>query len=245
MLIIPAIDIREGKCVRLVQGKVEEETIYSEDPVEIAASWQEKGAPMLHLVDLDGAFTGKTENISIVKRIREEVSTPLQLGGGIRSLETIDEILSAGINRVVLGTAAVSNPKLVSEACAYYKDKVVVGVDNKGGNVAIEGWGTAVDKEVLEFTKELEDMGVKRVIYTDTQRDGTLRGIDMDSVKRYLESTSLKVIISGGIASTDNLKGLLQLNLGNLEGVILGKSLYSQKINIEEALKMAGNEYAG
>jgi len=245
VLVIPAVDIREEKCVRLVQGRIDRETVYSEDPVQMARMWEEEGAPMLHLVDLDGAFTGIPKNLPVVEKMREQVKVPLQLGGGVRSMEIIEKILSMDIDRVVLGTAAVSDSELVSRACSKFGERIVAAVDNKGGRVAVEGWESVADKDILEFVRDLRELGVKRVVYTDTRRDGTLSGPDIEGIKRFLEAAQLKVIVSGGIASVDDLRNLAGLNFSNLEGVIIGKSLYDGSIILREALEMVGSNNAG
>ncbi len=241
MLIIPAIDIRDGKCVRLVKGQLNQETVYSDRPEEMAKVWEERGAPMLHLVDLDGAFGGKSENLGAIARIREAVSIPLQLGGGIRSLEAMETILSMGVNRLILGTAAVEDPDLLQQAVRMFGDKIAVGVDNKEGKVAVEGWKSHASKGILDFALSLQDVGVSTVIYTDTSRDGTLIGLDIEGVTEFLRTVpDIQVIVSGGIAFLEDLKVLKQLSQSypNIEGVILGKSLYGKTILLEEALEI-------
>lgn len=243
MLIIPAIDIRNGKCVRLVKGRLEEETVYSDNPAQIAKTWEEKGAPMLHLVDLDGAFAGESKNLRVISEIRETVSIPLQLGGGIRTLAAIEKILDMGINRVILGTAAAGNPKLLEKALGKFRDRIIVGIDNKGGKVAVEGWKSHFPLEVLDFARSLEGLGVSRVVYTDTSRDGTLAGPNFEGITTFVRATpQMKVIVSGGIASIEDIKTLAKMakSFANIEGVIIGKSLYSKKIDLEEALKIGG-----
>ncbi|KUK10335.1 MAG: 1-(5-phosphoribosyl)-5-[(5-phosphoribosylamino)methylideneamino] imidazole-4-carboxamide isomerase [Clostridia bacterium 41_269] len=240
MLIIPAVDIRNGKCVRLVKGKVDQETVYSEDPVQVACSWSEAGASLLHLVDLDGAFAGMPKNIEIIKKIRERVSIPLQLGGGIRDLETISEILSLGVERVILGTAAVYNRKLVKDACSLFGERVLVGIDSRDRKVAVHGWEKVAQKDIIDFAEELEDIGVKRVIFTDTDRDGTLSGPNIETVRDFLSKVSLNVIVSGGISSIEDIRNLINLGYSNLEGIIIGRALYDGSINFKEALRLAG-----
>jgi phosphoribosylformimino-5-aminoimidazole carboxamide ribotide isomerase len=241
MLIIPAIDIRDGKCVRLVKGKLEQETVYSDRPEEIAKVWEAKGAPMLHLVDLDGAFGGEPKNLQVIARIREAVSVPLQLGGGIRNLEAMETILAMGVDRLILGTAAAEDAKLLQQAVDMFGDKVAVGVDNKEGKVAVEGWKSHSTKGVLDFALTLQHAGVSTVIYTDTSRDGTLIGPNIEGISKFLERVpDIQVIISGGIASLDDLKELKEMSLyyPNIEGVILGKSLYGKTIVLEDALEI-------
>jgi len=243
VLIIPAIDIRDGKCVRLVKGRLEEETVYSDNPAQMAKTWEAKGAQMLHLVDLDGAFSGESKNLQVIKAIRAAVSLPLQLGGGIRTMEAMERILEAGIDRIILGTAAAENPELLDQAVERFRDKVAVGVDNKEGKVAVEGWKSHSVQGVLDFVRSLEQRRVVRVIYTDTSRDGTLIGPNLAGIKEVLEAApKIRIIVSGGIANIDNIKALKEMSLKypNLEGVIIGKSLYSGTIVLEEALKIGG-----
>ena len=244
MLIIPAIDIRGGKCVRLVKGRLEEETVYSDNPAEIAQLWEEKGALMLHLVDLDGAFAGEPKNLPVIQAIRERVSVPLEVGGGIRTLEAVEGYLDMGIDRVILGTAAVSDPQLLESAVARFGERIAVGVDNKQGKVAVDGWKDMASSRVLDFVENITEKGVRRVIYTDTSRDGTLTGPDLEDIARFLEAASeLKIIVSGGISSIDDISELAQFALyyPNMEGVIIGKSLYSKSIELEKALEIGGS----
>lgn len=241
MLIIPAIDIRDGKCVRLVKGRLEEETVYSDNPAQMAQMWQSKGAPMLHLVDLDGAFAGEPKNLPVIRQIRESVSVPIQLGGGMRTLEIMEKAFDLGMDRLVLGTAAAADPEFLMEAVKKFQDKIAVGIDNKEGKVAVEGWKRHSSQGVLEFARSLERLGVTRLVYTDTSRDGTLVGPNLDGIAAFLEATpSMKVIISGGIAVISDIEALTEMSLSypNIEGVIIGKSLYSKTIELEEALKV-------
>ncbi|MDA8233448.1 MAG: 1-(5-phosphoribosyl)-5-[(5-phosphoribosylamino)methylideneamino]imidazole-4-carboxamide isomerase [Clostridia bacterium] len=238
MLLIPAIDLRGGKCVRLVEGKVENETIYSHEPVEQALKWQDKGARMLHLVDLDGAFAGRPKNLDVIKEIVRAVDIPVQLGGGIRTLETIEMLLEMGINRVILGSIAIYKPDLVKEACSRYADRVVVGIDAKDGLVAIEGWESTVDKTTVDLALEMKEAGVKRIIFTDTRRDGTLKGPNVESTKELAEKTGLKVVASGGVSSLDDIKALKEIEPLGVDSVILGKALYTGAVDLEEALRI-------
>ncbi|AVX19399.1 MAG: 1-(5-phosphoribosyl)-5-[(5-phosphoribosylamino)methylideneamino]imidazole-4-carboxamide isomerase [Bacillota bacterium] len=241
MLIIPAIDLREGKCVRLVEGKVENETIYSHDPVAVALGWQELGARMLHLVDLDGAFTGKPYNRTCIEAIVREVKIPVQLGGGIRSLETIEELLNLGVNRVILGTVAINQPALVREAIQRFgEEAIVVGIDAKDGLVAIEGWEATVEKTVGQLAREMVEIGVKRVVFTDVRRDGTLKGPNLDSIAALARESGLRVIASGGVATLADLQALKELESLGVEAVIVGKALYAGTVNLSEALEVCG-----
>jgi len=239
MLLIPAIDLREGKCVRLVEGKIENETVYSHEPVEQALKWQDKGAQMLHLVDLDGAFAGRPKNLDVIKEIIRAVHIPVQMGGGIRTLETVGMLLETGVQRVILGSIAIYKPELVKEACRRFEGRVVVGIDAKDGLVAIEGWESTVDKTIIELALEMKDAGVKRVIFTDTRRDGTLKGPNVESTRELAEKTGLKVVASGGVSSLDDIRKLKELEPVGVDSIILGKALYSGAIALEEALELA------
>lgn len=242
MLVIPAIDLREGKCVRLVEGRLDQETIYSNDPVAVAASWQAQGARMLHLVDLDGAFSGSPKNLDIIKEILDAVSIPVQVGGGIRNMQAVELLLEIGAARVILGTAAILKPELVSEACARYGDAVLVGIDGRNGRVAIEGWGLTVDKGTIELAGEMKSKGVKRVVFTDIRRDGTLQGPNLEATGELARATGLKVIASGGVSTADDLRLLKKLEPLGVDSVIMGKALYAGTVSISEALAIAAGE---
>lgn len=242
VLIIPAIDLKDGKCVRLYQGRKEEVTVFSRDPVAVAKGWEEAGAKLLHLVDLDGAFAGVPKNAQVIKQILKEVKIPVQLGGGIRNLETIERLLDQGVSRVILGTSAIMNPRLIEKACALYGERIVLGLDAKDGLVAIKGWEEQAPKTYLELAEEMEGLGVRRVIFTDIKRDGTLQGPNLESTRLLAEKTSLKVIASGGISSLEDIKNLLELEPYGVEGAIVGKALYTGSIRLEEALALAQRE---
>lgn len=238
MLIIPAIDLRNGKCVRLVEGKLENETIYSDDPVAQALAWQDKGAEFLHLVDLDGAFAGVPKNLEVIKAIVQAVDIPVQLGGGIRVMETIDVLLEAGLSRVILGTVAIKNPELVKSACAKYPGRIVVGIDSKDGLVAVEGWAEASTRTAVDLALEMKIYGVERIIYTDVSRDGTLQGPNLEATKQLAEATGMRVVASGGVSSLDDIRDLMAVEAVGVDAVILGKSIYTGAIELEEALEL-------
>jgi len=244
MLVIPAIDLREGKCVRLVEGRLDRETIYSNDPVAVAALWQAQGARMLHLVDLDGAFSGSPKNLDIIKEILDAVNIPVQVGGGIRNMQAVELLLELGATRVILGTAAILKPELVSEACARYGDAVLVGIDGRNGRVAIEGWGLTVDKGTIELAREMKSLGIKRVVFTDIRRDGTLQGPNLEATGELARATGLKVIASGGVSTADDLRLLKKLEPLGVDSVIMGKALYAGTVSITEALAIAAGEKA-
>ncbi|HHW43971.1 MAG TPA: 1-(5-phosphoribosyl)-5-[(5-phosphoribosylamino)methylideneamino] imidazole-4-carboxamide isomerase, partial [Desulfotomaculum sp.] len=191
MLIIPAVDLRAGKCVRLVEGRLDRETVYSDDPVAVARLWEDQGARMLHVVDLDGAFTGSPKNWDIIRGILTAVRIPVQVGGGIRDMDVIDKLLGMGAARVVLGTVAIINPGLVAEACNRYGEAIAVGIDARNGKVAIEGWGVTAEKNTLELAAEMKNLGVVRVVFTDIWRDGTLQGPNLAAVEEVARATGL------------------------------------------------------
>ena len=236
MEVIPAIDLRDGRCVRLVQGEKGTETIYSDEPVEMAMRWQGLGASRLHVVDLDGAFTGAPRNLDVIAKMAQAVKIPLQVGGGIRTMETVRKLFDLGVDRVVLGTAAILSPELVQQCGRAYGDRVVVGIDGRDGMVAIEGWEATVETTVEDLARRIAWMGIKRVIFTDTRRDGTLRGPNLEATRSIAVSSGLKVIASGGVSSLDDLRALKTLKPFGVEGVIMGKALYSGAITLSEAL---------
>ncbi|WP_347491340.1 1-(5-phosphoribosyl)-5-[(5-phosphoribosylamino)methylideneamino]imidazole-4-carboxamide isomerase [Desulfoscipio sp. XC116] len=245
MLIIPAIDLRAGKCVRLVEGKLDHETIYSNDPAAVARVWQGSGARLLHLVDLDGAFAGSPKNLETIQEIIKALNIPVQVGGGIRDLLTVERLLQMGVSRVILGTVAIQNPALVADACTRFgSEHIVVGIDARNGKVAIEGWGLTAEKDALELAGEISQMGVTRVVFTDISRDGTLKGPNVEAIKKLALSSKMKVIASGGVSTIDDIVALNELAPLGVEGVIVGKALYAGTVNIDEALALAKGEHS-
>lgn len=243
MLLLPAIDLTEGKCVRLYKGDLRETTVYSDNPVEVAVKWESMGAQMLHLVDLDGAFSGNQKNLGVIKKIIASIKIPVQLGGGIRNLETIEKMLDLGINRVIIGTAAVKNPQIVAEAVSKFGSKaVLVGIDSKNNKVAVEGWEEVSAKTAVEFALEMETMGVEKVVCTDISRDGTLEGLNLNGIIELAEKTKLEIIASGGVASMEDLLKVMELETMGVKGLIIGKALYTGNIDLIEALKIARGE---
>lgn len=236
MKLYPAIDLKDGSCVRLVQGDYNEVTIYGDNPAEMAKKWESLGGDYLHVVDLDGAKEGKGINDEAIKAIVNAVGIPIELGGGIRSLEDIRATLDRGVDRVILGSAAVKNRALVKEALEIFgPDKIVIGVDAKGGKVAIEGWLEVTDVSALDFCKELESLGVKTVIYTDIAKDGMMQGPNIEETAKLVACTGLDIIASGGVSTLEDLKKLEQINV---YGAIIGKALYIGAIELEEAAKL-------
>lgn len=241
MRIYPAIDIRGGKAVRLYKGDFAQETVFGE-PAEMAKKWEAAGGEFLHLVDLDGARAGKSMNLDVVKEIIAAVNIPVELGGGIRTMENIDEVLAAGVQRVILGSVAAKNPALVKEACAKYGDRVVVGIDAKDGIVAVDGWEVSGDVEVTVLAKEMAKAGVKTIIYTDISRDGTLEGVNVEATAQLARESGIKIVASGGVKSIDDVKALLPYEKEGIEGVIVGKSVYMGTLDLTEAVKVAKGE---
>jgi len=237
VIVIPAIDLKDGKCVRLLQGKKEHSTTYSDDPVSVARRWVSMGAKLIHIVDLDGAFTGNQKNRDTVKAIREAVDVDLELGGGIRDMDGVREWISLGINRVILGTVAAKHPEIVKEAARRYPGQILVGIDAKDGKVAIKGWEELTELDALEFARQMVSYGIAGIIYTDISRDGMLTGPNLEATKRMVEAVDIPVIASGGISSIDDIKRLKEIP--GLWGAITGKALYTGKIDLVEAIRVA------
>lgn len=234
MIIFPAIDILDGKCVRLIQGDYNQERVYGDSPVDMAKQWEAKGAEFIHIVDLDGAKTGNSINREVIKEIANTVSIPVQVGGGIRSLETIDYFLSNGVARVIIGTAAIQDPSFLKAAVAKYAEKIAVSLDARNGYIATDGWTDTSDVSALDLLKELEIIGVKTIVYTDIAKDGMLQGPNLSEQKQINEATSIDVIASGGVTTKVDVDNLAALNM---YGAIVGKALYDGKIEFEELIK--------
>ena len=243
MLIIPAIDIKDSQCVRLVQGKVENKEVFSKDPCAMAKNWEEQGAEFLHIVDLDGAFQGKPVHQSLIKKIARTVNIPIQVGGGIRDEDTIKQYLDCGIQRVIMGTFLLSKGDgNIQNIVSKFNNHIIAGIDVKNNHMAIEGWLQEVDQPVEKFITHLTEMGIKRMIYTDINRDGMLNGPNIDMIKKILQKNESKIIASGGISSMDDLYQLQQLENLGLEGAIVGKALYKGNIKLGEAVKIFHNQ---
>ncbi|MCL0107436.1 1-(5-phosphoribosyl)-5-[(5-phosphoribosylamino)methylideneamino]imidazole-4-carboxamide isomerase [Peptococcaceae bacterium] len=238
MIIFPAIDLKDGKCVRLVEGKLDKKTIYTDKPEEAALHWQSLGAEYLHIVDLDGAFEGVPKNLSVIEKILAAIKIPVQIGGGIRTLDTVKLLLDLGIKRVILGTAAVSEPNLVKEAIEKFgSDRIVLGIDARNGCVAVKGWAEESDIDAKELALNMKEIGIERIVFTDIKRDGTLKGPNIEATKEMALATGLKVIASGGVSSIDDLKKLKEIEQYGVEGVIVGQALYKGAIDLKEALQ--------
>jgi len=238
-LLIPAIDLKNGQCVRLRQGEYDKVTVFSDNPVEVSNKWIKKGASRLHIVDLDGAVAGYPKNKQIIKKIMKSVGDdiPVQVGGGIRDLDTIESTLDMGVTYVVIGTAAVKNPGLLKDACAAFLGHVIVSIDAKDGKVATDGWSKLSGHEVIDLAKKYEDDGVEAILYTDIGRDGMLSGVNLDATLKLAQSISIPVIASGGVADMSDIKNLCKIEPEGVMGTILGRSIYEGKIDFETAQK--------
>ena len=244
MLIIPAIDIKDGQCVRLEQGRMDKATVFSGEPGKAAAQWAAKGARRLHVVDLNGAIAGKPRNEAAVKAIVAAVDSdvPIQLGGGIRDLDTIERYLDDGVSYVVIGTAAVKNPGFLHEACDAFPGHIVVGLDAKDGKVATDGWSKLTGHDVLDLAKRFEDYGVEAVIYTDIGRDGMMTGINIEATVRLAQALTVPVIASGGLNSLEDVRKLCEVESEGITGCIAGRAIYEGKLDFAAALKVAAGE---
>jgi phosphoribosylformimino-5-aminoimidazole carboxamide ribotide isomerase len=241
VILFPAIDLKEGLAVRLQQGDMARATIFHRDPAAQAQAFELQGFKHLHVVDLDGAFAGKPMNGDAVERILETVGLCVQLGGGIRDMATVDAWLDKGVNRVIIGTAAVRNPALVKDAAKKYPGKIAVGLDARGGKVAVQGWAETSELSALEIARRFEDAGVAAIIYTDVTRDGMLKGLNLDATIALADAVSIPVIASGGLASIEDIKALLEPRAKKLEGAIAGRALYDGRLDAAEALKLIRN----
>lgn len=239
MLLIPAIDLKGGQCVRLKQGDMEQATVFSDDPAAMARHWLEQGAQRLHLVDLDGAFAGKPKNERAIKAIIAAVGgeIPVQLGGGIRDLDTIERLLDDGLSYVIIGTAAVKNPGFLRDACSAFGGHIIVGLDAKDGKVAVDGWSKLSGHEVIDLAQQYADYGVESIIYTDIGRDGMLTGINLEATMKLAQATEIPVIASGGLGSMKDIEALCALRDEGIEGVICGRAIYTGDINFAQAQK--------
>jgi len=239
MLVIPAIDLKEGQCVRLRQGDMADSTVFSDDPVAMAARWHGEGARRLHIVDLDGAFAGKPVNAGIIEQISSALpDLPIQIGGGIRSLETIGRYLEAGVRYAIIGTMAAKNPDFVREACAAFPDHIIVGIDARGGRVAVEGWASESEIEAIDLAKRFADVGVHAVVYTDIDRDGMMQGVNVESTVALAQQAGLPVIASGGISDLEDVRQLMVYASAGICGVITGRAIYDGALDLGAAQSM-------
>lgn len=235
MRIYPAIDIKDGKCVRLLQGRFSDVTVYGDDPAEMAKKWESLGGEFIHVVDLDGALKGHGVNAEIIKKICQNVSVPVQTGGGIRTMEDIEAKLQCGINRVIIGTKAVSDSEFIKRTVNKYGEKIVIGIDAKDGMVAVEGWEKTSDFTAVEFAKKMTDIGVKTIVYTDIATDGTLAGPNVAAMTEMVKSVNADIIASGGVGNIEHIKSLIPTGV---EGVIVGRALYTGNVDLKEAISI-------
>ena len=235
MIIFPAIDLRDGKCVRLYQGKFEESEVVGEDPLSVALSFKENGAEYIHMVDLDGALNGEIKNLKTISEVVRTIGIPVEFGGGIRDMKTIDMIIGVGVSRVILGTAALKNPDFVKEAVKKYGEKIAVGIDAKNEKVAVNGWLDVSSVNYVDFAKEMEKIGVKTIIFTDISKDGTLQGPNLEQLSKIKNSVSCNIIASGGIKNIHDLKVINEMGI---YGAITGKAIYSGNVNLKEAIEV-------
>jgi phosphoribosylformimino-5-aminoimidazole carboxamide ribotide isomerase len=238
MLILPAIDIRRGNCVRLYQGRQEQETIYSKDPVDMARLWKSRGATMLHIADLDGAFQGKPANLDLVARIKKELGIPVQVGGGFREMASIEAAIAIGIDKVILGTAAVYDPDLVQQAAKRFGAAIAVSIDVSDDYVAVAGWKELSAIRFDDLAVRMRNSGIQELLFTDTRKDGTLSGPNLGGIRLFLKAAQLPVIVSGGITTLDDILQLKEFESQGLKGVVVGKALYDHKISLEDALRV-------
>ena len=237
MILYPAIDLKNGKCVRLIQGKMNRETIFNNDPLVQAKSFSDQGCEWLHIVDLDGALSQSLVNQNLINKIVINVPIPIQLGGGIRNLKTIEKWISIGVQRVILGTIALRKPQLVKDACKYFPNKIAIGIDSKNSKVMVEGWVKKSNMSVFDLAKSFEDVGASAIIYTDINKDGMMLGPDFNGTRKLSEYVSIPIIASGGVSSISDLRKLKN-NCPKLNGVVCGRALYDKKIKVNEAIRV-------
>lgn len=240
MMIYPAIDLKDGQCVRLVEGRADQKTVYSSEPARVALGFQAAGAGYLHIVDLDGAFRGSPQNGAAIQAIAAAIDIPFQVGGGLRSREDVKQALTLGAERVIIGTRAVSSPDFVKELLdSFGPERIVLGLDSRDGKVAVQGWVEVSSLEAVEFGRHMHALGIRTAVYTDISRDGRLSGPNIEAVKSMLEKTGLRIIASGGVSTLDNIRELKVLEPAGIDGAIVGKALYDGKMDLSEALALA------
>jgi phosphoribosylformimino-5-aminoimidazole carboxamide ribotide isomerase len=243
LVIIPAIDIKDGKCVRLAQGDFNRVTTYADNPVDMALAWVQKGAELIHIVDLDGSVAGLPRNAKIVLEIAKNIDVPIQVGGGIRNMETIDFYLSNGVSSVILGTTALQNEKIVQVACQTFPERIILGIDALEGKVAIKGWTQKTEQNAVDFAMRYENYNIKAIVYTDISRDGMGTGVNIEATRKLAKAVSIPVIASGGVASIADIENLLSIKDCKIYGVIIGRALYNGTISLEEAIKESKKVY--
>ena len=238
MIIIPAVDIKGGRCVRLLQGRMDAETVFSADPAAMAEKWEALGAELIHVVDLDGAVKKSPQNLTTIRKILETVETPIQLGGGIRTEDTVRMVLDMGVKRVVIGTEASRNPKWTADLCKTFPDQIVVAIDARNGRVAVEGWTQTTGIDAVDLAKQFEDAGIAAINFTDIHRDGMQTGPNISETRRLAEAVTIPVVASGGVSNLSDIENILPLQSVGVVGVIVGKALYSGSIDLRESIRL-------
>jgi phosphoribosylformimino-5-aminoimidazole carboxamide ribotide isomerase len=238
MIVIPAIDLKDGRCVRLFQGEMDQETVYFADPLEAAKHWVAEGAELIHVVDLNGAVEGRSVHTREIAAICANISVPIELGGGLRSIAAVAEAFALGVARAIIGTAAYDNPEFLREACQKFPGKIVVGIDARGGKVAVKGWKETTTLDAVELARRVESDGASRIIYTDIARDGTREGVNIEETRRVAQAVNIPVIASGGVATLDDIRRLKAIEKDGVEGVIVGRALYTG-LSLAEATRAA------
>ncbi len=241
MDVIPAIDILDGRCVRLYQGDYQQSEVFGEDPVEVAQRWYSQGAKYLHVVDLDGAKEGKPKNLKVIEAIARSIPIRVQMGGGLRDRQSIISVLRSGVSRVILGTAAVENSQLIADICAEFPEQIMIGIDARDGKVATRGWLTTSDVMAVDLAKRMTSVGIAGIIYTDIHRDGTMQGPNIEALRQLAENVDVPVIASGGVSSITDLLNLVSLESVGVTGAIVGKAIYTGDIQLREAIRAVGN----
>ncbi len=239
MIIIPAVDIKQGKCVRLLQGRMEDITEYSDDPLKMAKRWEAEGASLIHVVDLDGAFAKEVRNLKTIQNILSGINIPIQVGGGIRDLKTIEMYINMGVSRIIIGSEALYNPDFVKEACLKFSGRIVVGIDARNGKVAVEGWSRTSETKAIDLAKEFESCGVAAINFTDIHRDGMQTGPNIEETAALAEAVSIPIIASGGVSTIQDIKNLLTVESKGVAGVITGKALYEGTLDLKEAIRIS------
>ncbi len=242
MIIIPAVDIKDGRCVRLLQGRMDAETVFADDPSEMARQWADQGAELLHVVDLDGAVTKRPRNLAAIERIVNSISVPVQLGGGIRDLETVRMYLDAGVAKVVIGSGAVNDPEMVLAACRAFPERIVLGIDARDGRVAIEGWTETTDVSAVDLAGQFEGGGLWAINFTDIARDGMRTGPNIPAIREFAEAVDIPVVASGGISAVEDIQALADIQHLGITGVIIGRALYEGDVNLSEAIAVAAEK---
>jgi len=239
MIIIPAVDIKQGKCVRLLQGRMEDTTLYSEDPVSMAQQWEACGAQLIHIIDLDGAFAKEVKNFKTIRDILSEIKVPIQVGGGIRDIKTIEMYIDAGVSKIIIGSEALYNPKLVKDACKLFEGKIVIGIDARKGMVAVEGWSKTSETKAIDLAKEFEFCGVAAINFTDIHRDGMQTGPNIEETAAIADAVSIPIVASGGVSSIEDINNLLEIESRGVTGVITGRAIYEGSLDLKEAIRIS------